>query len=61
MRTICVLIEDTIDSYKVIKEIEKNFPCFSSYELKENGYVEVSILCRQEDAGAVEARLASLV
>lgn len=61
MRTICVIIEDTIENYEIIKKIENDFPCFTDYEMKENGYMELSIQCRQEDAGAIERVLASLV
>lgn len=61
MINICVLIEDTIDSYKVINNIENSFMCFTKFKMVENGFLEVSFLCRQEDAGAIEKRLADIV
>lgn len=61
MTTICVLIEDIIDNYNVINKIENDFMCFTEYRMIENGFFEVSFLCRQEDAGAIERRLANIV
>ena len=61
MRTICVQFEDTIESNKVITGIEKNFICFTKTRMLQKGYIEFEILCRQEDAGAIERRLAKIV
>ena len=61
MRTICVIIEDNMDNYKVIEKITEDFPCFYDFKELENGYIEISLQCRQEDAKAIEKRLSKIV
>ena len=61
MRTICVEIKDTRFNYNIIKAIEELFPCFINIKVIDNNYIEVTIECRQEDAGAVERHLSYIV
>ena len=61
MRTICVMVEDTLANYWTVEKITNDFPCFYNAEVKSKGYVEISITYRQEDAKAIEDRLASIV
>lgn len=45
---------------KEIEKIENNFPCFVTVNFS-NVWVHYMLTCRQEDAKAIEDRLASLV
>ena len=62
MRTICVWIEDTVSNFEVCEKIANDFPCFFSIKNEMPlGWIEVSFLCRQEDASVIERRLSLLV
>lgn len=62
MRKICVYIQVTDrEAMEIIDKIVNDFACFIFWELSDRSYWEVTISCRQEDAGRVETRLASLV
>ena len=55
------MVEDTLANYWTVEKITNDFPCFYNAEVKSKGYVEISITYRQEDAKAIEDRLASIV
>lgn len=63
MRTITVYIEPNKkdDFYHVADQLMMNFPCFVSAKCVEMDWEEVSIQCRQEDAAAIEQRIADFV
>ena len=54
MTTKCWIISDTPESAMAIKAIEHNFPCFTFLELDENGTIEFTVKCRQEDVPAIQ-------
>lgn len=61
MKTICVYVKDMVEAREEVNWIIQDFPCFVKVETVEFDYVEVTILCREEDAGAIEKRLANFV
>ncbi len=63
MRTICVMLKETFNCNETIVKITNNFPCFVSIEyLEEDSYwIELTIKCREEDAGAIERLLSPFV
>ena len=46
------------EGLEVIKQIENDFHCFTDYTILDEEYAEVTINCREEDAKAIEKRLA---
>ena len=61
MRTICKWIEYTKEATKEIERIKNDFPCFVLVRAITEKIRELEILCREEDAGSIEERLARLV
>lgn len=61
MRTICVIVVKEETSYSVIREIEERFICFTQIKELSDNLIEFEVLCRQEDASSIEARLALIV
>ena len=49
------------EGLEVVKQIENDFPCFTDYTILDEEYAEVTINCREEDAKAIEKRLAKWV
>ncbi len=61
MATIDVYISE-VEGLKEVDKIANDFPCFVNYEpTPQVSEWEVSIFCRQEDAKAIENRLAKWV
>ncbi len=60
MTIICVFVKYH-EAKETIKEIEETFPCFVYKELLEDGWTELNINCREEDAVAIEDKLAEWV
>lgn len=54
MITKCWIIIDTPESAMAVKTIEHNFPCFTFVELDDDGGIEFTVKCRQEDAAAIQ-------
>lgn len=61
MRTICVIIANNLTNYWTITKITEEFPCFYNVGTIKKKDIEIAITCRQEDAKAIEDRLAKLV
>lgn len=49
------------DAKETIEKTENDFPCFTNVTLLEDGWAEFSVNCREEDAKAIESRLAKWV
>ncbi len=60
MTMICVFVKFD-EANKTIDKIANDFPCFVYVEALEDGWAEVSVNCRDEDAKAIEKRLAKWV
>lgn len=54
MTTKCWIIVDEPASAMAVKTIENNFPCFTFVELMENGEIEFTVRCREEDVSAIQ-------
>ncbi len=61
MRTICVLIENTIHNGNIIDSVYMSFPCFIKEKIVDNNYKEITITARQEDIPSIEKRLSAIV
>jgi hypothetical protein len=45
---------DTPESAMAVKTIEHNFPCFTFLDLMENGEMEFTVKCREEDICSIQ-------
>lgn len=54
-------IEATVSLISAIEYLENTIPCFIECEPVEMNYMEVSIICRNEDVAFVEKAVAPLV
>ena len=54
MITKCWIIVDTPESAMAVKTIEHNFPCFTFLNLMENGEMEFTVKCREEDICSIQ-------
>ena len=54
MITKCWIIVDEPASAMAVKAIEHNFPCFTFIELLDNGEIEFTVKCREEDVCAIQ-------
>jgi hypothetical protein len=54
-------IENTSEAREILYGIQKDFPLFYSAKIVEMDYLEVTLEMRNEDAAAVEKRLAPIV
>lgn len=57
----CYYIENTAEAALAVSSIEMNFPCFTSLDLLDDGYIEFTISCRQEDVAVIENILSNFV
>jgi len=62
MRTICVIIKrDVRENNSLIKILEKKFACDAYFIFLNANETELYVKCFDEDAGAIERVLSSLV
>ena len=61
MTTKCYYIEDTITTAEIIKALEMAIPCFTQFDMLDDGYIEFCITCREADVQTVERYLAPIV
>ena len=60
MKTLCYALDwENTGVCLALAVLESLFPCFVSYNDIDEDTFEVSITCRQEDAAAIEKRLAA--
>ena len=57
----CYIIDNTPECAIATQTIEHSIPCFTSYDLLDDGYIELTISCRAEDIVFVEWKLAPFV
>ena len=61
MRTIDIFAENTNELYNALETITDRFPCFVETTPVEMNWMEIKIVCRVGDAGAIETILADFV
>lgn len=61
MKKLVYWFEPTIEIAQALDEIKNGFMTFISYDSTADGYLEVEIVCRQEDARAIQDILAPVV
>lgn len=61
MKKICYILEADEGTAAALNYIEKTFPVFTELDLLENGYLEVTFVCREEDVRAIQVFLAAYV
>lgn len=61
MTTICAIVQNAQKNLNVIDSIINDFPCFVREKKIKKSLVEINIKCREEDAAAVQRRIAGLV
>ena len=54
MVTKCWIIVDEPESAMAVKSVGNNFPCFTFIELLDNGEIEFTVRCREEDVCAIQ-------
>lgn len=59
--TIISVFVNLNEANKTINQIANDFPCFVHVNVLEDGWAELSVNCRTEDARAIEERLAKWV
>ena len=45
----------------MMQKVKKTFPVFTELDLMENGYLEATFVCREEDVRAIQVILAAYV
>lgn len=61
MKKLVYWFEPTIEIARALDEIKNRFITFISYDSTADGYLEVEIVCRQEDVRAIQDILAPVV
>ena len=61
MKKLVYWFEPTIEIAQALDEIKNGFMTFISYDSTADGYLEVEIICRQEDVRAIQDILAPVV
>ena len=62
MTSICVWVIDNSKSHKRLDKVINNFPTFVNInKVVCTEYLEVEVICRQEDAWSIECLLSDLV
>ena len=61
MKKICYILEVDEGTAAALNYIEKTFPVFTELDLLENGCLEVTFVCREEDIRAIQVILAAYV
>ena len=61
MKKLVYWFEPTIEIAQALDEIKNRFMTFISYDSTADGYLEVEIVCRQEDVRAIQDILAPVV
>ena len=61
MKKLVYLFEPTIELAQALDKIKNRFMTFISYDSTADGYLEVEIVCRQEDVRAIQDVLAPVV
>ena len=61
MKKLVYLFEPTLEVARALDKIKNRFMTFISYESTADGYLEVEIVCRQEDVRAIQDILAPVI
>lgn len=61
MKKLCYYMEPTMEIARALDTIKNRFMTFISYDSTADGYLEVEIVCRQEDVRAIQDILAPVV
>ena len=61
MVTKCYIIENSAKCAERVKKLEAVIPCFTWLELLDDGYIEYTISCKEEDVKYVEIMIAPFV
>lgn len=61
MTTKCYIVEDTILSASILTDLCFAIPCFYSAEMIGDGYLSITITCRDADVRTVEKYIAEIV
>lgn len=61
MVTKCYIIENSAKCAEKVKKLETVIPCFTWLELLDDGYIEYTVSCREEDVPIVEIYIAPFV
>jgi hypothetical protein len=57
----CYYLENSAEAALAVNSIESNFPCFTTIDILDDGYIEFTISCRNEDVAIIERILANFV
>ena len=61
MKKLCYYLEPTMEIARALDKIKNKFMTFISYDTTVDGYLEVEIVCRQEDVCAIQDILAPVI
>ena len=61
MKKLVYWFEPTIEIARALDTIKNRFMTFISYDATADGYLEVEIVCRQEDVRAIQDILAPVI
>ena len=61
MKKLVYLFEPTTEIARALDKIKNKFMTFISYDTTVDGYLEVEIVCRQEDVCAIQDILAPVI
>lgn len=61
MKKLVYWFEPTIEIAQALDKIKNRFMTFISYDSTADGYLEVEIVCRQEDVRAIQDILAPVI